>query len=358
MFGSFENVDVKGLSAAVPCKFIETDSYESKFGTSTIKKFKKAVGVLKRPVALPEQTASDLCYSAAEKLIEHLGWEKASINALVFVTQTPDYRAPATSCVLQHRLKLSEECVTFDINQGCSGYIFGMYAACSLIQSGVKRVLLLVGDTYKNECSEDDRSTIMLFGDAGTATALEASGVKKTNFLLRTDGGGFKHLIVPSGAARNPNGSRESSDWGDGIIRNDFQFYMNGAEVFNFTVDKPVKAHFDFFNKFVLTVNDIDLFVFHQANKFIIDGIAQRLDIPAEKVPISIDRFGNTSSASIPLSIVDACACRSNENLKMVLNGFGAGLSWGVMNIEINSDICLPIIYTNDYYKEGALEHV
>ena len=356
-FAAFENVEIKGICAAVPCNIVDNDSYEEKFGALTIKKFKKMVGVLKRPTVLPEQTMSDLCYAAAEKLIEHLGWDRSSVDALIVVTQTPDYIMPATACVLQYRLGLSEECLAFDINLGCSGYVYGMYVACSLIQSGVKRVLLLAGDAFKNS-SEDDRSTIMLFGDAGTVTALESSGGKKINFLLRTDGGGFKHIIVPAGGARNPDGSREPSEWGEGIIRNDFQPFMNGTEVFNFSIDKPVKAHFDFFDKFKLDANDIDLFVFHQANKFMINSIAQRLDIPAEKVPISLDRFGNTSSATLPLTIADACAGRSDENLKMVLNGFGIGLSWGVMNIEINADICLPIMFTDDYFKGGTLERV
>ena len=359
-FGAFENVEIKGICAAVPCNVVETDSYEGKFGASTIKKFKKMVGVIKRPVALAKQTASDFCYVAANKLIDHLGWERASIDALIFVTQSPDYFQPATACVLQYRLELSEECLAFDINLGCSGYIYGMYTACSLIQGGIKRVLLLTGEAGKKNISDDDKSTAMLFGDAGTVTALEAINIssRKMNFLLRTGGSGFKYLIIPAGAARNPNGSHEPSDWGEGIIRNDFQGYMNGTEVFNFSIDKPVKAHFDFFNKFKLNIDDIDLFVFHQANKFIIDCIAQRLDFSVEKIPISIDRFGNTSSASIPLTIVDACTGITDRNLKMVLNAFGVGLSWGVMNIEINTDICLPIIYTDDYFREGALERV
>ena len=358
MFGSFDNVDFKGIIAAIPRNFVETDSYEDKFGASTVKKFKKAVGVLKRPVAIPEQTTSDLCYAAADKLIEHLSWDRDTIDAIVFVTQTPDYFLPASACVLQHRLGLSEECLAFDINLGCSGYIYGAYVACSLIQGGIRRVLLLTGDVLNTKKSDDDRSVAMLFGDAGTATALEVTSNKKTNFLLRTDGSGFKHFIIPAGALRNPNGSHELSEWGVGINRNDFHIYMNGAEIFNFSVNKPVYAHIDFINNFKLDENDIDLFIFHQANKFIIDGIAQRLSIPAEKVPISIDRFGNTNSATIPLTIVDACASRTNENLKMVLNGFGVGLSWGVMSIEINTNICLPIIYTDDYFKEGALERV
>ena len=358
-FGVFNNVDIKGISAAVSCNLVETASYEGKFGTLSVKKFKKMTGVLKRPVALPEQTTSDYCYVAAEKLIEHLNWDKSSIDALVLVTQSPDYFLPATACVLQYRLGLSESCMAFDLNLGCSGYIYGMYVACSLIQGGIKRVLLLTGEALKNKFSEDDKSTAMLFGNTGTVTALEATNDKKTiNFLLRTDGRGFKHIIIPSGASRNLNGSHELSDWGEGIIRNDFQHYMNGAEVFNFSIDKPVVAHFDFLNKFKLDVNDIDLFVFHQANKFIIDGIVQRLDIPVEKVPISIDRFGNTSSSSIPLTIVDTCTSRVNENLRMLLNAFGVGLSWGVMDIEINTEICLPVIYTDNYYKEGTLERV
>ena len=357
MFGTFENVDIKGICAAVPCNFVETDSYEEKFGVSTVKNFKKMAGVIKRPVALPEQTTSDLCYVASDKLIEHLGWSRASIDALVLVTQTSDYLLPATACVLQHRLGLSEECVAFDINLGCSGYIYGMHVACSLIQGGANRVVLLAGEASKIG-SKEDRSTAMLFGDAGTATALETASNKKMNFLLRTDGSGFKHLIIPSGATRNLNGSREYSEWGEGIIRNDFQFYMNGPEVFSFSIEKPVEAHLDFLNRFKFDINDIDLFIFHQANKFIIKCISQRLDIPMEKVPISMDRFGNTSSATIPLTIVDACASRSNEKLKLLLNAFGVGLSWGVMDIETNSDICIPVVYTDDYYKEGSLERV
>ena len=357
-FGIINNVSIKGISAAVPCGFIETGSYEEKFGASGIKRFKKMTGVLKRHISIPEQTASDLCFVAAEKLLDYLKWDRSSVDTLILVTPTPDYKIPATSCVLQHRLGLSESCMAIDINLGCSGYVYGLTVASSFMRGSVRRALLLVGDSPNMDVATEDKSTTMLFSDAGAATALEvATGDIGMNYLLRTDGSGFKHIIKPVGGARIPRGSYELKDWGDGVIRNDYQNYMNGAEVFKFSIDKPVNAHFDFFEKSKLDVNSFDHFVFHQANKFIIDNIVQRVSVPVEKVPISIDRFGNTSGVSLPLTIVDLCQNKKNCNLKIILNAFGVGLSWGVMNIEINSDDCLPLIYTDDYFNDGLLEY-
>ena len=358
-FGMLENVEIKGICVALPTNSIETDSYEEKFGKPVIKRLKKMTGVSKRYVAIPEQTASDLCYVAAEKLLSHLRWDRDSIDALVFISPVPDYQWPATACVLQYRLGLPEKCMSFDVNLGCSAFPYGMTIVSSLLKGSVKRALLLIGDTPNKEVSEEDKSTTMLFSDVGAAIALEASSNDKSmHYLLRTDGSGFKHIIKPAGGARYPKGSHEMADWGDGIVRNDYQNYMNGAEVYKFSIDKPVKAHFDFLEMFKMDVADFDLFVFHQANKFIIDSILQRINVPIEKVPISIDRFGNTSGASLPLTIIDTCQNLENKNIKILLNAFGVGLSWGVMNIEINSDICLPIIYTDDYYKDGRLERV
>jgi 3-oxoacyl-[acyl-carrier-protein] synthase-3 len=287
--------------------------------------------VAERRLAGPTLCASDLCLEAGRNLLRDLGWDAASVDSLIFVSQTADYALPATACGLQHRLGLASSCAAFDVSLGCSGYMYGLWLAGSLLNSGAaRRVLLLVGDTMTRLVSPLDRSAAPLFGDAGTATALESDSgdTRSWTFALGTDGTGREHLIVPAGRLRIPSSeeTRRRTEREGGNIRSDEDLFMDGAEVFAFTqriVPKLVNGVLSAAGK---TTSDIDHVVFHQANEFMLRFLAKK---------IGLKRFGNTTSPSIPLAMVTEleAALRSGP-LTVLLAGFGVGWSWGAAVIE------------------------
>lgn len=344
--GIIKNVEIKGIACAVPDRIIKNEDYTEVFGAESVQKFINMTGVLTRYVAFDEQCTSDLCYVAATKLMEKLNWEPSSIDALILVTQTPDYAVPASACVLQHRLGLSEDCAAFDVNLGCSGYVYGVWLTATMISTqGFNRVLLLVGDTSNFGINQSDSATAMIFGDGGTATALEKSEGKEIKYFLNTKGSRFKSIIVPAGHAR----TRSKMD-----AEASCELAMNGSEVFSFTITDVPRTIKSFMSKYDIDKDAVDMYVFHQANLFILKHLAKKLNIPMEKVPVSIDRYGNTSGESIPLTLVDALGTEeSNEPIKLLLCGFGVGLSWGGIYLELDRSICLPMIYTNDYFTGG-----
>lgn len=347
--GILNDVGIKGIACAVPDRIKKSDEYNEVFGEENIRKFVNMTGIKTRHVALDEQCASDLCYVAAKRLLEKLAWEPSSIDALLFITQTPDYAVPATACVLQHRLGLGEDCIAFDINLGCSAYVYGIWLASTMISTqNLNRVLLLVGDTSNYGLNPNDSATAMLFGDGGTATALEKTEGKSLKYFLKTKGSGFKAIIVSAGRAR----SRSRTD----IDPSEFGLRMSGSEVFSFTITDVPRAINSFLSQYNIDKNDVDMYVFHQANLFILKHLANKLKIPMEKLAVSIDRFGNTSGESIPLTLVDALGTEeseSNETVRVLLCGFGVGLSWGGIYTEIDKSVCLPMIYTNESFKGG-----
>ena len=201
--GVLKNVEIKGIACAVPDNVVNNEDYSNVFGAESVQKFINMTGIKTRHVALDEQCASDLCYTAAKKLMEKLNWEPSSIDALILITQTPDYATPATACVLQHRLGLSEDCIAFDVNLGCSAYVYGVWLAASMVSTqNINRVLLLSGDTSNFGINPNDSATAMLFGDGGTATAIEKSEGKEMKYFLKTKGSGYKCIMVPAGHAR------------------------------------------------------------------------------------------------------------------------------------------------------------
>lgn len=356
---TFDNVRITGMASAVPKHIVNSISYYDKFGQENVDKVVAMAGVKQMHIARPEQTASDLAFVAAKKIIEEQKIMVESIGILIFVTQTPDYRSPSTALVLHKRLGLSKDCIAFDINLGCSGFVYGMFVISSLLQSlNARYGLFLMGDTGSKTGSPDDRGTTLLFGDAGSAVLLEK--VKKTDYMhmqFRSDGNGFKSIIVPSGAYRNLDGSHERVLWGDGNIRSDYDSYVNGTEVFNFTIFEVPTLVKDFMKAFDRNVSMYDCFALHQANVFILKQFTKRLKIPWEKVPISMDRYGNTSVSSIPLTLSDHYGNESGYSAAVFMCGFGIGLSWGVLDAVIDTSIIYPIIYTDDYYTEGGVSH-
>lgn len=357
-FGIIRDIQIKGIACALPKNCINSHSYDERFGAENVEKFIAMTGVRTRYVADDEQCASDLCVFAAEKLLDQLKWERSSIDAIILVTQSPDYRIPATACVLQERLGLSEECPAFDINLGCSGYVYGVWLTGTLISSGnFNRVLLLVGDISNYFVSPEDRSVAMIFGDGGSATALERKDGKNISYCLRTRGKGFKNLIIPAGCCRNRHQhNKEPYLNEDGVVRSDQDLYMNGTELFNFTISEVPKSILEFMNHFNLHDQDINFYYLHQANLFMLKHIAKKIGVSMEKIPISIEKYGNTSAESIPVTIVDHLGGKKIDNkMRVIMSGFGVGLSWGSVSLDLDDAVILPMMHTDAFYTEGGI---
>jgi 3-oxoacyl-[acyl-carrier-protein] synthase-3 len=329
-----ESVSVKGVVCAVPKQEVPNRAFHEQFGEAAVAEIVKMIGVHSRRQAREDQTTADLCQSSAEVLLNDLGWSKDSVDALIFVTQTPDYRLPATACALQGRLQLGKACIAFDVNLGCSGYVYGLWLAAKLLDGkSVKRVLLLVGETPSKTLDPNDRATAMLFGDAGSATALEFDEhAKSSYFILGTDGTGERHLMIPQGAYKK----FENDDPRLGNLDPSCLF-MDGAEVFNFTLKSVPPLVVDLLAFSGYEREQVDAFLFHQANEFMLKHIAKKAKLPPEKTPINIGSFGNTSSASIPLLLVDRVPTLASIPNTIAMIGFGVGYSWSAALMEINA---------------------
>lgn len=348
-FLHIENVVIKGVSACVP-KTAEENTAITSITAPDLKKLIKTTGVERRHIAKTGTCTSDLCFKAAEKLIEELNWDKKDIDGLVFVTQTPDFILPATSCILQNRLGLSTDCFTIDISLGCSGFVYGMSTLASYMQSGmIKKALLLTGDTISLTCSKDDKSAYPLFGDAGTATALEyCEGDDGFKFHLGSDGSGYQSIIINDGGYRNRfNAASLNNNFiTEGISKNNLQLTLDGMDVFSFGISKAPETVNALINKFNIDKEKVNYFYFHQANLMMNDRIRKKLQLPEDKVPLSLKNFGNTSSASIPLTMVTETAesLRVAEN-EIIACGFGVGLSWASLICKTNKLVVPYLIY-------------
>lgn len=351
-----KGIRIQGVSCAVPNNKVDNTQFYDKFGKENVDNVIKMTGVKSTYRTPEQQTASDLCYVAARNLFESKSISPEEIGALVFISQTPDYRLPATACVLHKRLGLSKDCMAFDVNLGCSGWVYGLNIVGSLMQTAnIEKAVLLFGDTSIKTASPEDRGSVLLFGEGGSATLLVKDETKTIKGELMTDGDGFKAIIMPSGAYRNRNGNKERVLQPDGTVRSDFDGYMNGTDVFSFTISKVPKLIKEFANDNG-GLEQYDALVLHQANLYIMQQISKKVKVPMEKIPISIDRYGNTSGTSIPITLCDAYGSENEKQIHVLLSGFGIGLSWGVVDAELDVDDILPIVYTDEYFKEGGLK--
>lgn len=340
-----ENVNIKGIAACVPDKIVKTSDLKI-FSNKEALVFIQNTGINQRHVSDGNICASDLCLQAAEKLIFDLGWAKEDIDVLIFVSQTADFILPATSNLLQNRLGLTQDCFCLDISLGCSGYIYGLSVVANLLQNKkFNKGLLLVGDTISTYTSSNDKSVYPLFGDAGTATALQFDEFSRDKWIfdIGTDGSGSDAIKIKSGGSRfrtNEN-SFELQD----IIMNDVflgkrssvDLKLDGIDVFNFAIKKAPNSILNIMQNSRLDVDMIDYFYLHQANLFMNETIRKKIKVQKEKMPNSIQEFGNTNGASIPLTIVHSLHdFNITKNLSVLMCGFGVGLSWGsvLMNIE------------------------
>jgi len=356
-----ERVALRGIVSTVPDHERTWEQEIPRFGLEEMQRVVKNIGVTRRTVA-DHLCTSDLCQVAAEDLLRGLGWEKDSIDAIVLVTQTPDYPSPATACLIQHRMGLSKRVAAFDVNLGCSGYTYGLWIVASLLATGaMKRALLLAGDTVSRAASPHDRAVVPLFGDGGSATALEFSpDAPPMVFEMGTDGAGGIHLHTLAGCAKHPITASDLplTARKDGIVRSNQHTYMNGAEVLTFAmVSVPpminaLKAAVGWSDE------QIDYFVFHQASRFMLKNVGRILRIPptSSKLVLGLEGYGNTSSASVPVAMSDQLQELGTTTKNLVLGGFGIGWSWCAVALPVGPLYLPKVLRVPDEPRPGEFE--
>lgn len=353
-FFNNENISIAAMACAVPDNLVTVDSFSNVFGQEVTDRFTDGTGIKQMYKALPEQTAGDIAYAAAENLMEHYPVDKDKIGALILVTQSPDYRRPATACVLQKRLGLSKDCAVMDIGLGCSGFVYGLQVAGSLMASSdMEYALLLIGETASKLVNPQDKSIVMMYGDAGAAVLLKREPESNIKTLLRSDGSKYEAIVLPAGGFRDMNPSHETFMCSDGNERSLYDIFMDGTAVFSFSINEIPVAIKDYLEVVGKNIEEFDVIALHQANKFILKQITKRIKAKTEKVPLSLDRYGNTGGISIPLTLCDKYGSTDEEVIKVLASGFGIGLSWGVTSFEIDTTNIYPVILTSDYYAEG-----
>lgn len=354
----YDHIKISAIASAVPTQVVNVDNFKTAFGGEAVDKFKSMVGVCEYRKTKEHQTASDLGYVAAEKIFSEKKVNREEIGALVFVSHSFDYRRPGTAGVLHKRLGLSKECAVFDVNLGCSAFVYGTQVVCSMINSSdIKKALLIVAESCTKLISPEDKSAVMLFGDAGSAILFEKTEEHSPiNVLLRSDGTGYRSIIAPAGGFRNMYATSDMMMWKDGNRRTLYNTNMNGTDVFSFTISDVPRTIKDFFEKTGTSVEDYDCFAMHQANKYIHKQFAKKLKIPMEKMPISLDHFGNTSAAAVPLTLCDVYGKnREQQKINTLMCCFGIGFSWGVADAEIDIAGIYEVLETDEIFEEGII---
>ncbi len=354
-----KNVKIRGISCVVPDNLVKAEEYNDVIGENNVERFIESTGIKQRYTMHADLTCTDLCYEAAERLLEKLNIDKDEVDGIVFVSETPDYKIPANAYVMHHRLGLSQKCFAYDVNISCSGYVYGLYIAAMHLQRGhIKKVLLLDG-FIESVIPAQDKSQMMMSGEAGSATLLEYSDSdNEWKFQFNSIGENYKVLVVPAGGARHRVGSEEREEIEPGVFRNDYELHMDGREVFNFGIRNVPKSMDEFFKTFNCDASSFDLFFLHQANLFILKRIIKKLGVSEDKVPLSISEYGNTSSVAIPITLCkyfneDLCN-KSAKNI--MLTGFGSGLSIAVGSINIDGCIFLPITKTKNKFNDELIK--
>jgi len=331
---SFKNVGITAMAACVPRHVIDNYHYDLDiWPEEEVKKVVDKVGVYERRFADEKTCSSDLCYAAAEKLIADNNIDRKEIDLLVFLSQTPDYRMPATSILLQDRLRLPMSTMAFDISLGCSGFISALNIVYAMMQNnGFQKALLLNGETRSKVYSRKDRREAFIFGDAGVAAIIERNEqFESSHFSINSDGSRGNLIMIPAGGYRNMSSvstlqERIVDEYGN--IRSDEQGHMDGADVFNFVIKEVPKDIRLLMEKTGEDIHDLDYYVFHQANAFINNYIAKKMKLDKEKIPWTIQKYGNTSSVSIPLTIISELKEQMKGRKRLMLSAFGVGMAW------------------------------
>lgn len=352
VFSNYENIKIAAIASSVPEKVIDIaaklddPSEDPKF----IKQFIKNTGIRAKRKCDYDQTAADFSYTAAKQIMDAGYFMPEEIGVLINITQTPDYRTPATAFTIHKRLGLSKNCLAFDVNLGCSGFVYGVSLVASLLKtSTATKGLLTVGDTLargrKHAKLKRSSNTGLLFGDASAAILIEKDDNQNICSALMSDGAGHKALSSPYNAWRHPEGPESIP--GDDIA------------VFNFTISEVPAILNAYMETTQTKIEDYDDLVLHQANMMILKNIAKRVCMPMEKVPVCLDRFGNTSGSSVPLAIVDKYgAANEDKEVNLLTSSFGIGLSWGVLGFKINVKDILPMTEGKDVFEDGYSDDV
>lgn len=337
---SFKDVGISALAAAVPKTTIYNLEYTTCFPREQVKEVVDKIGIYERRFADPNTCSSDLCFAAAQKLFFDNQIDRNEIDLLIFISQTPDYRMPATSVTLQHRLGLPNSCIAFDINLGCSAFLYGLSVAYSFIQTGhIRKALVLDGETRSKVYSPKDRRSAFIFGDGGIAALIEKHKVFEDSwFSLNSDGSRADLIMIKAGGYRHPSSietlkEKVIDEYGN--IRSEEQGYMKGGDVFNFVIREVPRDIKRILTEANIDQSSIDYIVFHQANKYINSFIAKKMKFDESIIPKSIEKYGNTSSVSIPLTIVSELKNKLIGKKTLLLSAFGVGLTWGTAIINL-----------------------
>ena len=331
MFGRYQNICIRGIASAVPQRRVNNFELVESLGSKRTKRQVILTGIEARHICDKGQSASDLVTVAAQKLMEQLQWDRNDVRVLVFVTQSPDVSTPSTAMIIQKRLNIGEDCLAFDVNLGCTGYVSGLQIISGLLSNIGGKGLLLVGDGryYDQECEINGNT--LLFGDGAAATAVERMEGKGFSYFQKTDG--KRHNVI----TRSLSGD----------------VYMDGNAVLLFSLGEVANSIQDTKSHFCIEECSIDYYVLHQAQRLIIDGIANECGIDSKKILTSYQEYGNTSTATLPITI-----CHNSEKIKekktvnMFLSGFGVGLAWSNVYIELDTENILPVISTNYCFGE------
>lgn len=321
---------IRGITSCVPSRCFDNLTESTAFEKDEVEKVVRLAGVRTRRLATDAECSSDLCLAAARDVLGSLDWKPESVDALIMVTQSPDYFLPSTACLLHRDLGLSDSCAAFDLGLGCSGYTYGLWLAAMMLQGpGFRRVLLLHGETPARFANRSDRAVALLFGDAGSATALEAGDGDERRrwwFALHTDGAGYDDLIIEGGGFRD----RFPSDPRKCFV------HMNGAGIFNFTIKRVPPLIEDTLASAGLGRDEVDYFIFHQSNTFIMRHLARKCALPEDRIPFTIGEFGSTGGPSVPLTIAKGNLARpADRPLQLLLLAYGVGLSWGSALVDL-----------------------
>jgi len=340
---------IAAVCTCVPSRRFDNLTDSAEFSDEEIRKVTGMAGVAARRLAGDTVCSSDLCVAAAQRTLDRLGWKPDSIDALILVTQTPDFFLPSTACVVHHRLGLADHCAAFDVGLGCSGYPYGMWLAAMMLQGGgVRRALVLHGETPTRFSDKSDRSVSLLFGDAGSATALEAVDPGSTadwHYALHSDGSGYNTMIIESGGFRDRFGSDPRKHC----------VHMNGALIFNFTIKRVPALIDETLAGAGMSSNDIDYFIFHQSNQFIMKHLCVKQALSLEKVPIILKEYGNTGGVSIPLTLTEGKLIRPKDRaLRLMLLGYGVGLSWGSAVVDLDPTAILESVELDNSTEVSA----
>ena len=332
-FLNFNGIGITAMAAGIPHTIIDNLKYTQYFPEDQVREVVAKIGIYQRRFADDKTCSSDLCYAAAEKLITDNHIDRNEIDLLIFISQTPDYRMPATSVLLQERLGLSKSTIAFDINLGCSAFIYGLSVAFSMMKNvSLRKALILDGETRSKVYSPKDRRSAFLFGDGGIAALIERNSKFGDSFFsLNSDGSRGDLIKINAGGYRNPSSietlkEKVVDEYGN--IRSDEQGYMNGGDVFNFVIREIPKDMKNLLKHSCEDLQEIDYYVFHQANNFINSYLAKKLKLDSTKIPSTIAKYGNTSSVSVPLTIVDQLKNKLNGKKRLFLSAFGVGMTW------------------------------